>query len=59
MIIPNKYIDKILSIEPEGGLWDDCKYMVYFKEEHSIYGDSVPCAGRKDLDEIMEDYWNE
>lgn len=56
MIIPNKYKDKILSIEPEGGLWDDCKYMVYFKEEHSIYGDSVPCAGRKDLDEIMEDY---
>ena len=57
MKIPKKYQNKISSIEAEGGLIDDCKYMVYLLEgyEHPIFGDSFPIVGGKELAEFMEE----
>lgn len=57
MKIPKKYKNKISSIEVEGGLIDDCKYMVYLNNgfEHPIFGDSFPILGSKELLEFMEE----
>lgn len=57
MKIPKKYEAQIASIESEGGLIDDCKYMVYLKDgfEQYAFGDSFPIKNRKELDEFMED----
>ena len=57
MTIPNKYKNKIKSIEQEAGLIDDCKYMVYLNDgiEHDVFGDSFPIKNSKELKNIMED----
>jgi len=57
MKIPKKYKNKIASIEAEGGLIDDCKYMIYLVEgyEHPIFGDSFPIKNHKELLEFMEE----
>ncbi len=56
MLIKKAWQDKIQSIERESGLVDDCKYMVYFKGEHSIFGSSYPIKNITELKNIMKDY---
>ena len=57
MRIPKKYEKRISSIEAEGGLIDDCNYMVYLAEgfEHPVFGDTFPIVGAKDLAEAMSE----
>lgn len=50
-----KYSGKVLKIEREADLVDDCNYMVYFKD-HSVFGTSYPVRTLKEIDELMEDY---
>ena len=51
------YQNKIESIQSEGDLIDDCKYMVYLKDgvEHKVYGNSFPIKNAKELKEFMSE----
>lgn len=44
--LPKKYHDRVVNIEEEEDLVDDCKYMLYFSEEYTddgqCYGSSYP-----------------
>ena len=55
MKIPKMYQNKIESIQREGGLIDDCEYMVYLKDgvEHKVFGASFAIKNAKELKEIM------
>lgn len=52
-----KKYSQIESIESEGGLIDDCKFMVYLKDgfEHIAYGNSFPIKNSVDLKYYMKD----
>lgn len=52
-----KKYHQIESIESEGGLIDDCNYMVYLKDgfEHYAYGDSFAIKNSVDLRYYMKD----
>ena len=54
--LSKKHQSLIDSIQAESGLIDDCKYMVYFKGEHSIFGTSYPIKNITELKDIMKDY---
>lgn len=57
MKIPKMYQNKIDRIEREGGLIDDCKFMVYLKDgvEHKVFGNSFAIKNAKELKEFMND----
>lgn len=44
-VLPKKYHDRVVGMEPDVDLIDDCKYMVYFTEEYTnenTYGSCCP-----------------
>lgn len=43
--LPKKYHDRVVSLEAEEDLCDDCKYMLYYSEQYTdgeCYGSSYP-----------------
>lgn len=38
--LPKEYHDRVIKIEEEPELSDDCKYVVYIDESYELYGDA-------------------
>lgn len=51
--VPKKYLKYFGSLESEGGLIDDCKYMLYFAEGYAYMGE-YPCMPVKSKKEALE-----
>lgn len=53
--VPKKYQKYFGSLEAEGGLIDDCKYMLYFADGYAAYGEypCFPVASKKEALEIL------
>ncbi|MCQ2978238.1 MAG: hypothetical protein MJ245_00375 [Clostridia bacterium] len=55
--VPKKYLERVAALDPEDGLIDDCKYMLYFTNDwcwDEDYG-CLPVKSKKEaLDFIKE-----
>lgn len=56
--VPKKYEKVFDRLESEGGLIDDCKYMLYFKRPYAWNGEywAVPVKSKKEALEFIRDY---
>lgn len=57
-----KYQGVIKSIEVEGDLIDDCKYMIYFEDEfadNDLFGSSVPAKNLKEARMYAKDVYSD
>ena len=54
--LPKKYHERVDRLEQENGLIDDCKYMLYFKNGFTYYGDvSVPVRSITEAIKFIKD----
>lgn len=53
--VPKKYQKYFGSLEREGGLIDDCPYMLYFADGYAYMGEypSMPVASKKEALEFL------
>ena len=52
--LPKKYHDRVVSLEAEEDLCDDCKYMLYYSAQYTdgeCYGSSYPV---RSIDEAID-----
>lgn len=56
--VPKKYEKVFDRLEEEGGLIDDCKYMLYFKEGYAWLGEywCVPVKSKKEALQYIREY---
>lgn len=54
--IPKKYQKYFGSLEAEGGLIDDCKYMLYFADGYAYMGEypAMPVKSKKEAIEFLK-----
>ena len=54
--VPKKYLKYFKSLEAEGGLIDDCKYMLYFADGYAYMGEysSMPVKSKKEALEFLK-----
>lgn len=54
--LPKKYHDRFGSIEPEDGLIEDCKYMIYTSEDYVFDdgGNDYPCKSIKEAVDFLK-----
>ena len=55
--IPKKYQERVKGLEVEGGLIDDCKYMLYFNENWCWSEDywAIPVKSKKEALEYIKE----
>ena len=55
--IPEKYRERVASLEKEDGLIDDCKYMLYFDEDWCWSEDywALPVKSKKEALEFIKE----
>ena len=55
--IPQKYRERVASIEAEDGLIDDCKYMLYFDKDWCWSEDywAIPVKNKKEALHFIRD----
>ena len=53
--VPQKYQKYFGSLEREGGLIDDCPYMLYFAPGYAYFGEypAMPCKSKKEALEFI------
>lgn len=51
--IPKKYQERVKDLEKEGGLIDDCKYMLYFNKDW-CWSDDYWCLPVKSKKEALQ-----